>query len=47
LEQLSSNPTLLARMRENARARAREFTVARYGERLVEALTKHQTGRRL
>jgi glycosyltransferase involved in cell wall biosynthesis len=47
LAQLSSNASLLAGMREHARARAREFTVARYGERLVQALSNHQTGRRL
>ncbi|WP_312471725.1 glycosyltransferase family 4 protein [Brucella sp.] len=45
LRQLSQNASLLAGMRENARARARDFTVARYGERLVEALSKQQSRR--
>ncbi|WP_079210710.1 glycosyltransferase family 4 protein [Brucella pituitosa] len=47
LRQLSQNASLLAGMRENARARARDFTVARYGDRLVEALSKQQSRRTL
>lgn len=47
LRQLADNPSLRGSMRENARERARDFTVARYGERLVEALSNHQAGRTL
>ncbi len=42
LRQLAGNPAMLARMSESARERASEFTVSRYGERLMAALSRHR-----
>lgn len=42
LRQLAGNPAMLARMSESARERASDFTVSRYGERLVAALSRHR-----
>lgn len=44
LREFTGSPGTLARMSENARERARDFTVARYGERLVEALSQYSSG---
>ena len=44
LLQFSSNPAMLFRMSDNARERASDFTVLRYGERLVEALSQFSMG---
>jgi len=41
LKQLAGNPAMLARMSDSARERAADYTVARYGERLVAALSQH------
>ncbi len=41
LRQLAGNAATLARMSDSARERAGDFTVSRYGERLVQALAKH------
>ncbi|MEN5248715.1 glycosyltransferase family 4 protein [Brucella pseudintermedia] len=41
LRQLAGTPAALARMSDSARERARDFTVSRYGERLVAALAQH------
>ncbi|MBB4091636.1 glycosyltransferase family 4 protein [Brucella pecoris] len=38
LQELAGNPLMLERMGENARERAADFTLARYGERLVSAI---------
>ncbi|KXF78719.1 glycoside hydrolase [Paramesorhizobium deserti] len=39
LERFATTPSLYREMAENARARAAEFTLQRYGERLLEALS--------
>ncbi|MCL7998807.1 glycosyltransferase family 4 protein [Brucella sp. 21LCYQ03] len=44
LREFSGSPGTLARMSENARERARDFTVERYGERLVQALSQYSSG---
>lgn len=44
LRQFSDSPAILSRMSDNARERARDFTVVRYGERLVEALSHCSAG---
>ncbi len=44
LRQFSSSPAMLFRMSENARERASDFTVVRYGERLVQALSQLPIG---
>jgi glycosyltransferase involved in cell wall biosynthesis len=41
LRQFAGTPAALARMSDSARERARDFTVSRYGERLVAALAQH------
>jgi hypothetical protein len=41
LRQFAGTPAALARMSNSARERASDFTVSRYGERLVEALAQH------
>lgn len=41
LRQFVGNPATLARMSDSARERASDFTVSRYGERLLQALAKH------
>lgn len=38
MELLAGNPELLARMSQNARIRAQDFSLEKYGERLVEAI---------
>ncbi len=43
LRGFAGDPALLSRMSENARERAADFTVARYGERLVAALDAMRT----
>ena len=45
LRQFAGNPAALARMSDSARERASDFTVSRYGERLVAALSQHSGGR--
>lgn len=44
LRQFSRSPTMLFKMSENARERACDFTVVRYGERLVQALSQLSMG---
>lgn len=44
LKQFASSSETLSRMGQNARERAQDFTVARYGERLISALRQHQRG---
>ncbi len=44
LRWFSDSPTTLFRMSENARERASDFTVLRYGERLVKALSQLSMG---
>ena len=44
LRRFSRNPMTLFRMSENARERASDFTVLRYGERLVKALSQLSMG---
>lgn len=41
LRDLSGSPATLSRMSDHARERAADFTVLRYGERLVQALSQH------
>ncbi|MBC2886434.1 glycosyltransferase family 4 protein [Ochrobactrum sp. CM-21-5] len=41
LKMLTADPELCETMAENARRRAAEFTISRYGERLLTALTGH------
>jgi glycosyltransferase involved in cell wall biosynthesis len=47
LEALNRNPTLRQAMSQNAREQAAEFTVARYGERLLAALAVLQRPKRV
>ncbi len=44
LRQLADNPAMLLWMSESARERAADFTVLRYGERLVAALAQQKRG---
>lgn len=44
IRRLASDAELLAVMGRNARERAQDFTVARYGERLISALAHHPRG---
>lgn len=41
LRHFAGSPDVLSRMSDNARERAADYTVVRYGERLVKALSEH------
>lgn len=42
IERILTNPELRMKMSRNARARARDFTWSRYGERMIGAISRLQ-----